>query len=87
MEEGPGCRERACRRPSGRSPAVVAEAHLRPEDDGKNPTSRRQEFHKGGDTSGLAADADGAFHALWTDQRSGIGQVYTAAVTVGEAAR
>ena len=35
-----------------------------------------------GHTAGLAADADGAFHCLWVDGRSGILQVYTAAVEV-----
>ncbi|MEO8430648.1 MAG: hypothetical protein ABI592_03995 [Acidobacteriota bacterium] len=49
------------------------------------PGSRRRTIFKGGDTGGLAADADGIFHALWADQRSGIGQVFTAAVTVSRA--
>lgn len=35
-----------------------------------------------GDTAGLAADANGVFHCLWADGRSGISQVYTAAVRV-----
>ena len=35
------------------------------------------------DTAGLAADADGAFHPFWIDDRTGILQVWTAAVTVG----
>ncbi len=35
-----------------------------------------------GHTAGLAADADGVFHCLWVDGRSGVSQVYTAAVTV-----
>jgi hypothetical protein len=40
----------------------------------------------GGDTAGLAASADGTFHALWVDNRTGISQVWTASVTVpGEA--
>ncbi len=35
-----------------------------------------------GDTAGLTADAAGAFHALWVDNRTGIQQVWTARVTV-----
>jgi hypothetical protein len=38
--------------------------------------------NSGGDTSGLAADADGVFHPLWVDNRTGIMQLWTAAVTV-----
>jgi hypothetical protein len=41
-----------------------------------------------GDTAGLQADAEGVFHALWIDNRSGTGQVYTAPLTVtGEVVR
>jgi hypothetical protein len=36
----------------------------------------------GGDTAGLAADAAGVFHPLWIDNRTGIHQMWTAAVTV-----
>ncbi|HEY7114350.1 MAG TPA: sialidase family protein [Thermoanaerobaculia bacterium] len=61
----------------------LARATLRPGDDGKSPGSRSAQYFKGGDTSGLAADADGVFHALWADQRSGIGQVYSATIRVG----
>lgn len=35
-----------------------------------------------GDTSGLAASADGKFHALWIDNRTGTPQVWTAPITV-----
>jgi hypothetical protein len=35
-----------------------------------------------GDTSGLAASADGEFHALWVDNRTGTPQAWTAAITV-----
>ncbi len=35
-----------------------------------------------GHTSGLVADADGAFHAVWVDNRTGIRQVWTATVKV-----
>ena len=41
-----------------------------------------------GDTSGLAASADGVFHPFWIDHRTGIPQVWTASVTVaGKTAR
>jgi hypothetical protein len=41
-----------------------------------------------GDTTGLAADANGLFHPLWIDNRTGIRQVWTAPVTVkGDAVR
>ncbi|PYQ64967.1 MAG: hypothetical protein DMF53_06405 [Acidobacteria bacterium] len=36
----------------------------------------------GGDYSGLAADADGKFHILWADSRSGIYRLWTADVRV-----
>ncbi|HZS07661.1 MAG TPA: hypothetical protein VFD58_22690 [Blastocatellia bacterium] len=35
-----------------------------------------------GDTAGLAAAADGTFHPLWVDYRTGTPQVWTATVTV-----
>ncbi len=35
-----------------------------------------------GDYSGLAADAGGLFHAFWTDNRTGLPQIWTAAVAV-----
>jgi len=42
----------------------------------------------GGHTAGLAASADGAFHPFWVDNRTGIHQVWTAAVNVsGQAYR
>ncbi len=42
----------------------------------------------GGDTSGLIADRDGVFHALWVDNRTGVPQVWTAPVSVnGKAIR
>ncbi|MGH9367820.1 MAG: sialidase family protein [Thermoanaerobaculia bacterium] len=38
------------------------------------------------DTAGIAAGADGAFHPLWVDHRTGVPQLWTAAVRVeGEA--
>jgi len=36
----------------------------------------------GGHTAGLAASADGLFHPLWVDNRSGVSQIYTAALRV-----
>jgi hypothetical protein len=35
-----------------------------------------------GDTAGLVADADGVFHALWIDNRTGVHQVWTATIAV-----
>jgi hypothetical protein len=35
-----------------------------------------------GDTAGMAADADGVFHPLWIDNRTGVRQVWTAAIAV-----
>jgi len=39
------------------------------------------------DTAGMAAGADGAFHPLWVDNRTGIGQLFTASVRVDGEAR
>jgi hypothetical protein len=42
----------------------------------------------GGHTAGLDADANGVFHPFWIDNRTGVAQVWTAAVTVnGKAVR
>ena len=41
----------------------------------------------GGDTAGLAASADGRFHATWIDNRTGVQQVWTSAITVRPAPR
>jgi len=35
-----------------------------------------------GDTAGLVADADGVFHAAWVDNRTGVRQIWTAAIRV-----
>jgi hypothetical protein len=44
-------------------------------------------FHfYGGDTAGLAADSGGGFHSFWIDNRTGVPQMWTAAVTVNGAA-
>ena len=37
---------------------------------------------RGGDYIGLAAAADGSFHAVWVDARNGAFQVYTARIQV-----
>jgi len=39
-------------------------------------------YGRGGDTAGLAASADGLFHALWIDNRTGVPQVWTAPIKV-----
>jgi len=36
----------------------------------------------GGDTAGLTADAEGIFHSLWIDNRTGVHQMWTATVVV-----
>jgi hypothetical protein len=36
----------------------------------------------GGDTAGLVAAADGRFHALWIDNRTGVQQVWTTPISV-----
>jgi hypothetical protein len=43
-------------------------------------------FHstRAGDTSGLIADAGGVFHAAWVDNRTGVRQIWTAAIRVGQ---
>jgi hypothetical protein len=41
-----------------------------------------ERFPRGGDYLGLAAGADGAFHAAWSDARDGLFQVYTARIDV-----
>lgn len=35
-----------------------------------------------GDTAGLASTSDGVFHALWIDNRTGVQQVWTAAIRI-----
>jgi len=54
------------------SERVSAAAHVTSDDTRKNS----------GDTAGLAADADGVFHPVWIDNRTGIPQIWTAAVKV-----
>lgn len=43
---------------------------------------RRYDWCSGGHTNGLAADAQGRFHAVWVDNRTGISQVWTAPILV-----
>ena len=42
----------------------------------------RDEYVAGGDTADLSTDATGIFHPLWVDNRTGVGQIWTAAITV-----
>ncbi len=47
-----------------------------------------QFWSSGGDTAGLVSDADGIFHSLWVDRRTGIAQVWTSSIKVsGQACR
>jgi len=39
-------------------------------------------FYSGGHTSGLAADADGAFHPTWIDNHTGIAQLWSTSIKV-----
>ncbi|HEY1376222.1 MAG TPA: sialidase family protein, partial [Gemmataceae bacterium] len=48
----------------------------------KAPKDEHRYYHSPGETAGLAADADGVFFPLWIDNRTGLRQVWTAAVTV-----
>lgn len=56
------------------------------------PAQAEVVFHgfntNGGHTAGLAVTADGVFHPFWIDNRTGVPQTWTAAVTVtGQASR
>lgn len=47
------------------------------------PITKKSAFSgNGGDTAGLVATADGVFYPVWVDDRTGIPQVWTAAITV-----
>lgn len=51
------------------------------------PVSQRSAFAgNGGDTAGLVATADGVFHPVWVDDRTGVPQAWTAPVRVAGAA-
>jgi hypothetical protein len=39
-------------------------------------------FVNGGHTSGMAVDAEGVFHPVWIDNRTGVAQLWTAPITV-----
>jgi hypothetical protein len=39
-------------------------------------------FENGGHTTGLVADANGVFHPVWIDNRTGTAQIWTAPVTI-----
>lgn len=39
-------------------------------------------FFLGGHTSGMAVGTDGVFHPAWIDNRTGVGQIWTAPITV-----
>jgi hypothetical protein len=54
------------------SARVSTAAHVASDDTRKNS----------GDTAGLAADADGVFHPVWIDNRTGIPQMWTTTVKV-----
>ncbi|MBI1872266.1 MAG: exo-alpha-sialidase [Acidobacteria bacterium] len=43
-------------------------------------------FFSSGHTSGFVADAGGTFHPIWTDNRTGLSQLWTAPVTVASEA-
>lgn len=47
-----------------------------------NRLTQSDRHPNGGDTSGLAADADGRFHVVWIDNRTGRDQAWTARVEV-----
>ncbi|MGH8293947.1 MAG: sialidase family protein [Steroidobacteraceae bacterium] len=40
------------------------------------------QFFTGGDYSGMAADAEGVFHLVWSDDRTGVSQMWTAEIHV-----
>lgn len=40
------------------------------------------QFFTGGDYSGMAADAEGDFHPIWSDDRTGVSQMWTARIHV-----
>src|SRR5262249_30692640 len=48
-------------------------------------TVNQAEF-RGGDTDELMVDANGVFHAVWIDNRTGLSQIWTAPITVPGAA-
>ncbi len=57
-----------------------------PGDQSAQLTVRLEEEGGDGDTNGLRADAAGDFHPVWVDNRTGVGQIWTARVRVTGAA-
>ena len=56
--------------------------------DGISVSAAPDVSEQAGDTGGLTADANGAFHALWPDDRTRVSQLWTARITVdGQAER
>jgi hypothetical protein len=47
-----------------------------------NELTQTDKHLNGGDTAGLTADANGVFHLLWIDNRTGVHQVWTTTVKV-----
>jgi hypothetical protein len=43
-------------------------------------------FESGGHTTGFVADANGVFHPVWVDNRTGVSQMWTAPVTIAGSA-
>jgi hypothetical protein len=43
-------------------------------------------FYSSGDTVGMTTDANGRFHPMWCDNRTGVSQLWTAAVTIAGSA-
>lgn len=60
----------------------IAEELSCPDQDRIGRPARR--WPEGGDYFGLAAGADGRFHLLWPDARTGVFELWSAAVTVAE---
>jgi hypothetical protein len=64
---------------------LVVTSQTRPQEDGISIDLRPAQFTpRAGDTAGMAADANGIFHPLWIDNRTGIPQAWTARVTVAD---
>jgi hypothetical protein len=50
----------------------------------KEPAEKREVYIQPGHTAGIAADAEGVFHLLWVDRRTGLDQVFTTAIRIKE---
>ncbi|MDB4908895.1 MAG: hypothetical protein JWO05_3679 [Gemmatimonadetes bacterium] len=64
------------------SPVKVSSAPNCPDTPGNGEAGRR--WPAGGDYHGLAAGADGRFHLVWADSRSGVYQLRTATIRVSD---